>query len=148
MYPWAAADQKPVYSALAQINGGAVGIWLAIAPGNRITVTTSESGHTSKVAIADGGQAQSATGTEGSVTREDIGAISANCSTSSSAPVPRMTVTEFTAASINRGTLTKAQTELVRLEDAAGVIQVGAKKTGPGAFYTRWESSCGTKLAC
>ena len=147
MYPWAAADQKPVYSALAQINGGAVGIWFAIAPGNRITVTTSESGHTSKVAIADGGQAQSATGTR-VLSPGRTSAPFRPTAAPHPPPVPRMTVTEFTAASINRGTLTKAQTELVRLEDAAGVIQVGAKKTGPGAFYTRWESSCGTKLAC
>jgi hypothetical protein len=144
----ACAGPKATYAALIEINGATRTSTINVSPASTITVVISESGTKTAVTVTDASQIQSATGPGTTVTGEEIGAISANCSVSNCSSVPRLTVTKFTAANLDGENPTAAGAAAVNLEDAGGHLEIAAARTGAAAFKTTWDSSCGTTTSC
>jgi hypothetical protein len=82
------------------------------------------------------------------VTNEDVGDIAVNCTGSTCSPVPKSSVTKYSAALIDGVTPAAAGAVQGNLVDAAGGPEMTSgplttKKT-LNAFKVKWVSSCST----
>lgn len=142
---------KAVYSIVAAVDGTPVAPSVTVAAGNKVTVSVTESAGSSNVTITTPSGRQVGSGTGGTATELDLGALAANCTPAACAPVPRMGTTSFSAASVDGRSPTAAGAPLVNLEDAAGAVEVVAAKTGvttSATFKTTWKLSCSKSAPC
>lgn len=135
------------YIPFIQINGSSIGSGITVHPGDSISTTVSEGPGGTSVTLTDGGQTQTASGPGGSPTAESVGGFSVNCSGGAScSPVPKVTSTSFSAASIDGTNPFAAGAVQGDLTDAAGASEMTStplrsKKT-LDAFKVTWAMSC------
>lgn len=141
------------YVPFMQINGSSIGTGITVNPGDMVTASVSEGPTGSTVTLTDGAQTQTASGPGASITEDDIGNIAGNCSgTAACSPVPKSKAFSFSNASIDGLNLVAAGGVAQNLVDAAGAPEItsgkATKKSGFGAFKTKWVFSCGTGGVC
>ncbi len=137
----------PVYGVTAEVNGVGTAVSLNVSPGSTVTASASESTSETTLSLTKGTKTRTVSGSGGAVSEEDVGVFSTHCSISNCDPVPRSTATQFSGTTIDGLNPTQAGS-LVSLKDAAGALQVAARKTGHEAFQTAWVASCGTTANC
>jgi hypothetical protein len=140
------AGTMAAYVPLIQINGSSIGSGITVNPGDTISTTLSEGPGGTTVTLTDGGQNQTASGPGGSATAESVGDIAVNCTAPTCSPVPKVTVTPFSSASIDGLNLAAAGSVQGTLTDAAGATEMtsSALKTKKtlNSFKVKWVMSC------
>jgi hypothetical protein len=140
--------QTASYTVLLEVNGAVVRPTFVVMAGQVVTVSASESTKGTTVTVTNGTMTQTATGAGQTVTGESLGALAADCTISNCASVPRTSPTAFSAVSIDGRAPFGAGATLVKLEDAAGQIEMVAGDVNRTALRTRWEYSCSTTTSC
>jgi len=134
------------YVPLIEITGVSIGSGITINAGDTVSVNASDGPSGATVTLIDGTQSQTASGPGGSVNAEDVGDIATNCVGSACTPVPKSSVTSYSAASINGTNIVIAGGVQQDLVDVAGGPEMtsSALKTKKtlNAFKVKWVSSC------
>jgi hypothetical protein len=139
---------KATYAALVEINGSVMPSTVTVTAGQKVSVAITESTTNSTVTITRGTPTQTATGPGATVTGEDLGSFAAGCSAANCLPVPKVTVTSFSGASLDGLNPAASGATLVNLQAASGQVEVAAAKTGTSTFKATWKSSCSKTTSC